>query len=160
MQLKLLLLPLLILTLSACGFSPVYSTKNVSTELSQITVRPIPERTGQLLRNNLLDRGFGTSSQSGALDLKVENLRVTEVDLGIAPDNTSTRRQLTVLGSLRLYEDDKTVLDRQIVARTSYNVLLSQYGTNVSRDNALSLAINDLARQIETHSLLAIKSRP
>lgn len=155
-----IILPLLLLCLSACGFTPVYGDKAVSTELSNITVRPIPERIGQILRNNLLDRGFGTSSQTNKIDLIVENLRYSEVDLGIASDNTSTRRQLTVMGTLQLTDKDTIIMSRSVVARTSYNVLLSQYGTNASRDSALNLALNDLARQIETHSLLTIKGRP
>lgn len=159
MRLKYVFLSFMIMCVAACGFTPVYDTQNVAGELSQVTVRPIPEREGQLLRNNLLDRGFGTLG-GGDIDLAMGTLDVSEIDLGISSDNTSTRRQITVTGQLRLMKKETVILDRLIVARTTYNVLLSQFGTNVSRDNALDLAINDMARQIETQTLLTLKAQP
>lgn len=160
MPLNILLITIL-LALTACGFSPVYDSGGIraNTELSQVIVKPLPERSGQILRNNLLDRGFGHAQGRGSYTLNVLNFNITEIDLGIAPDDTSTRRQLTASGILRLRDSNNTIMiDRRIVARTSYNVLISQFGTNVSRDSALENALNDMARQIETHSLLAIKT--
>ena len=52
--------------------------------------------------------------------------------------------------------DDKgeALLKRSLSAVTSYNILDSQFTTRVAEDAARRQALDDLARQIETHLLL------
>ena len=54
---------LVLLTLGACGFQPVYGTRSpgnanssVTADLSAIKISPIANRAGQLLRNSLQDK--------------------------------------------------------------------------------------------------------
>ena len=43
------------LGLSACGFTPLYATPGVSTQLTAVQVVTPPGRTGQLIREHLDD---------------------------------------------------------------------------------------------------------
>ena len=150
------LVTLALLTITACGFTPMYASKTTNVQMEQVNVHPIPEREGQELRNALLDRGFGDSDTAGGLELTIPGVALSEIDLGIAEDNTATRRQLTMSVGLKLSRDGKEILARTLVARTTYNVLVSQYTTLVSQDAARRMVIEDLARQIETQIVLAM----
>lgn len=154
-----ILVVLVFLTLAACGFKPVYapSTFDASTpsvSLSQVSVTPLPERLGQRIRNTLLDRGF--SDDGGAYALRIDNLNSAEFDMGVSPDNTATRRMVTVSGALVLIRDGQEILRRPIVARATYNVLVSQYATIVAGDSAQRQIVDDLAHQIETQTMLIL----
>ena len=92
--------------------------------------------------------------------LTIINLLPTEIDLGISSDNTATRRQLTLQGSLVVTKNGQKIADRALVARAPYNVLISQYATIVARENAERQAVNDLARQIETQIAVLLKDMP
>lgn len=155
----------LLLFLCGCGYEPLYAPQASSTgtsgtsvqqQFSSIYVMPLAERTGQLLRNDLLDRGF-TNNETASMALTINNLLAAEVDLGLASDNTATRRQLTLQGRMILTKNGVTIADRDIVTRTTYNVLVSQYGTIVSRDSAIRQAVEDFARQVETHAALLLR---
>lgn len=124
------------------------------SDLSNITLATMPDRTGQLLRNTLLDRGFGDADRAGDTKLVFNELSETEIDLGIAPDNTATRRQVTITGVLVITRKGEIILERKLTSRATYNVLVSQYGTIVSKENAQKQAIDDLARQIEIQTTL------
>ncbi len=145
--------------LAACGFSPMYGTSSEEATASRaaIAVEPIGERSGQSLRNILLDRGFGDVPVKDGMKLYVEPLVLTEFDLGLAPDNTATRRQLSVASGMTLKNGDTVLTTRKLTANSTYNVLVSQYGTIVSRQNAEKQVIEELARQIEMHTTLYLK---
>lgn len=153
---KLWLLPLVAL-LAACGFEPMYASKTTDVQMGQVNVHPIPEREGQQLRNALLDRGFGDAGAPGGYELTIPTIAVSEIDLGIAEDDTATRRQLTMSVGITLSRDGKQLLARTLTGRTTYNVLISQYTTIVSQDAARRIVIEDLARQIETQIVLTLR---
>lgn len=153
----------MMLFLAACGYTPVYAPApsadggktSPQAEFAAIYVVPMPDRIGQQLRNELLDKGF--SADETGTDLVLAEMVATEFDLGLAPDNTATRRQLTLTGRMLMTRDGEALIDRTIVARTTYNVLISQYGTTVSRDSAERQVIGDLVRQIETQVALTAR---
>lgn len=156
-----LLVALIMLTVSACGFSPMYSQKashsSMTSHLDQIYIQSIPDREGQYLRNALIDRFYRHGRPAvPSYDLAVAPLRETLTDLDITKSSDATR------GQLRL--DTKMVLSDKIsgaqlasydlVSITSYNILQSQFTTRVAEDNARMSALDDLARQIETRLAL------
>lgn len=145
----------MLLTLVSCGFQPVYSPVRTEAGLSggsflnQVYIEPLSERSGQILRNMLLDRGFADDPVPNGAKLSLY-LSESLANLGVAPDSTATRNQLTITASLVMTRDNQTVLSRTLVSRATYNVLLSQYTTIVSENAAREEALSDLARQIET----------
>ena len=86
--------------LSACGFTPLYAPSGggagpASEGLAEITVDLIPERPGQLLRQALQARFYGSgSSRPRLMELKA-SFALSSDSIAIQPDNSSTRARVT-----------------------------------------------------------------
>ena len=127
---------ILLLCLSACGFEPLYATRDgrsAAGDLAEIRINAIPDRVGQQLRNELLDRltpRGPAPRQLYALDIKVSESR-SELDL--RRDTTSTFAKLDLTADFRLIEiaTGKVVLSGQSKFASSYN-LLRQTFANIS----------------------------
>lgn len=148
-----------LLILAGCGFKPMYAPNTFesgtgNTSLSQVFVTPMPDRLGQRIRNTLLDRGF--NDDIGAYVVRIDDLTSNEFDMGVSPDNTATRRMTTVSGSLVLTKDGVEIFRRPLIARATYNVLVSQYATIVASDSAQRQIVDDIAQQVETQTVLAL----
>ncbi len=154
----------LILTLSACGFTPVHAPSNgamhnstqtrtlSNTSLSQIDIAIIPNRSGQYLRNQLIDNFYRNGTPTNApYTLRVNPIQEQISDFDITIDSDATRRQLKLKTSFSLIDNKtkKPALTRAITATTSNNVLISEFSTLVAEQNARDAALKDLARQIE-----------
>lgn len=163
---KFLLSALVLLTLAACGFSPMYGSgvgsQGVSATqgLDHVEIAVIPDQSGVFIRNVLTDHFYQDGYPSSPTHkLIVENLREREYNLDITRDSEATRKQLRVTASIIL-QDNATgaaVLRRDLTATTSYNVLGSQFTTRVSENDAREAALGDLARQIEAQVALYFK---
>lgn len=89
------LLALPLLGLAACGFEPLYARRGAGSaaampEMAQIAIPPIPDRAGQMLRNELRDRLTPTGlpgTPRWRLDV---SLNETTTDLVILRDATAT----------------------------------------------------------------------
>lgn len=147
-----------LLLLSGCGFTPVYGTQanqgntSVSSELSQIYIANIPDRIGQMLRNNLIDRFYRDSRPpSAGYTLEINDLREQNIGLDITKTSDSTRAQMRLDGTLVLKKNGSTeiLLTRNIRAITSYNILGSEFATRVTQNDARENAIASFAEQIE-----------
>lgn len=155
---KTLLGSLLITMLAACGFSPLHGNGGaedtaVKHLLARTEIEIIPNREGVSLRNNLIDRFYIYGQpQTPVYRLRITPLRQTLTDLDITKTSDATRGQLRLNTSVTLIRtaDNSEVLNRDIVAITSYNILASEFANRVSEQSAREDAINDLARQIET----------
>lgn len=164
---KFLLSTVLVLTLAACGFTPMYGKSGAGTTglaategLDQVKIELIPDQSGVYLRNILIDNFYrGGYPSSPTYELKVTEIIEEIRDLDITVDSEATRKQITLNTEMELVDTatGKTVLSRSLSALTSYNVLGSQFTTRVSEDDAREAALADLARQIETQVALYFK---
>lgn len=146
------------LLLSACGFSPMYGTMSqnnnaaAESKLNTIDIDIIPNREGQFLRNELMDRFYRSGiPASPAYILKIKEINEAVSNFDITIESEATRRQLRLTTNMEL-TDSKTgeaVLKRSLQAITSHNVLESEFSTIVTEQSAREAALNDLARQIE-----------
>jgi len=160
---NIILLSLCSIIIVSCGFSPLYGQKpttnnaSVKSNLSQIEIGIIPNREGQFLRNELIDRFY----INGHPNTPLYTLKATPISEGVANidltiNSEATRRQLRLSTTMNLL-DQKTgakLLTRNLSAVTSYNVLESEYSTIVTEQSAREAALNDLARQIEQQIVL------
>lgn len=159
------LLPmLLILALSACGFSPMYGSmgSGISAKegLDKVEIDMIPDHEGVILRNTLIDNFYqGGYPSSPTHRLHVEKLATAESDLDITINSEATRKQIRITARFSLIDNatNKAALVRTIYSIASYNVLGSQFTTRVSENDARESALNDLARQIENQVALYFK---
>lgn len=148
-----------LLLLSSCGFSPMYGSHSpsASTEakasLQQIAIDNIPDRDGQILRNELIDRfNYANGGPSNPrYRLVFRNLASVVHELDITKDSESTRAQMKVLGHFDLIDlsNGQSVLSRDVSSISSYNILASEFATRVTEINARENAIKDVARQVE-----------
>lgn len=157
MRKSFLLLPVLLLT--ACGFQPMYGTHSASTQknesgqsLADIDIAMLPDREGQILHNELIDimQPRGPSADT-RYKLTFSDLRIAIRELDLTKSSEATRAQVSANVSIYL-TDLKTgerVLNRSLKSISSYNILPSEFATNVTEDNARDNALRDLARQIQ-----------
>ncbi len=144
------------LLLTACGFTPLYGTgpagTGVQEDLSVVRIGNIPDQEGQYLRNLLIDRFYTHGRPSDpAYYLEVSPIIERKTDLDITKSSDTTRAQLRLTTSIQLMRAGTTekLLERKLVAITSYNILGSEFATRVSETDARESAMEDLARQIE-----------
>jgi LPS-assembly lipoprotein len=150
--------------LAGCGFEPVYMSTASSRagpaqrELSAINVNLIPERPGQLLRQDLQER---LASDSGETALRYDlavSFSISGEGLGILPDTAATRIRLTgsaswtlrargpaqtvvTSGSARAM-DGFNVIDQQLFAADIDNEQVQRrLASTVADEIALQLAV-------------------
>lgn len=161
-----LLSALLLLSLAACGFTPMYGSSaggsgySAVAGLDQVEIALIPDQSGVFLRNILIDRFYQNGFPADpAYLLKIPEIVETERDLDITIESETTRKQIRLVIDMTLYDraTSKPVLTRNLVAVTSYNVLGSQFTTRVSEGDAREAALSDLARQVENQLALYFK---
>ncbi len=162
---KTFILTLSLLTLAACGFHPVYGVNKhtatgVEEHLAQVSIGNIPDREGVYLRNALIDL-FYRSGRPGNVEysLAVEPIAESTRDLDITVDADATRGQLRLSTQINLVENKtgKTLIQKNLQALASYNILASEFTNRVSEQNTRQNALDDLARQIENALTLYFK---
>lgn len=153
----------LMMVLTGCGFTPMYgqSAQKDKGALQNIEISLIPDQAGVELRNLLIDAFYKNGYPTHATyRLEVSTLRETVSDLDITTESEATRRQIRIAADMVLIDlssAQQTVLQRTVTATTSYNVLGSQFTTRVSENDAREAALHELARQIETQTVLYFK---
>jgi LPS-assembly lipoprotein len=152
-----------LLTLSACGWQPLYGKVNAgdgalggnaAPRLASVHILPIADRTGQNLYNALRDRMNPAGSPSNPqYDLVIHIQERTE-QLLILQDQTASRTNLTLTASFQLYQRGAAapVLQGSSRTTTSYDLLNDEFATIQStnearRRGALSLA-DDITNQL------------
>ena len=160
---------LFLLSLSACGFSPVYGTYsaknnvNVQTQLNQIEIATIADKSGIDLRNSLLDKLYaGIPAATPQYKLETKQQPEIIVDSGIARDATTTREQMTlkVIITLTEIETGETLINREFKAITNYNILASEYATLIARQDARKRGLSQIAEDIVTQFSLYFAGQP
>lgn len=153
----------LVLLLMGCGFTPMYGSKaeneqkSAVQKLSTVDIAVIPNANGVFLRNILIDQFYQNGyPQNPSYVLNINKIEEQKTDLDITIDSEATRKQIKLTTTMFLKDKntDVVVLTRSLSAITSYNVLDSQFTTRISEQDVREAALADLARQIETQTIL------
>lgn len=154
------LLAVCCLSLSGCGFKPLYGDHSVGAESavsSGVEIANIPDREGQRLRNLLIDRMYlkGRPADAPYL-LTVTPLKTSLTNLGIRKDATSTRAMLQVSATIKLTEraTNTVVLEREVRSVGGYNQLDNQFATLVSKQSVTDHMLEELSDSIVTELAL------
>ncbi|HEU0117805.1 MAG TPA: LPS assembly lipoprotein LptE [Alphaproteobacteria bacterium] len=138
---------------TACGFSPVYGdhahSAPVAAEMNSVAIDNISDRSGQMLRNDLIDRMYGKGRpQSPRYHLAVSLSSSVEA-LGIQADATSTRSMMNTTAEYTLNDaSGKPILKGTAHSVSSYNVLNDEYASLVSNQSASERTIHEVSEQI------------
>ena len=153
-----LLILMLSLALPGCGFKPMYGENTTSTapsvmdRMAAIDIRPIPDRLGQVVRNELVD-AITPGGTAGApiyeLALKVGEERE---DVGIRQNASATRANYRMSAKFELREiaSDKVVLTGTTWAETAFDIVQQDYPTVIAQQDAQKRLAVELAEEIRT----------
>lgn len=141
----------LLLGLAACGLQPVYSgggSGPVATALTDISVAPIPDRAGFLVRNALIQR-LGTPAETPHLRLEVE-LDDQITGFGIRGDNSVARERRTLRARYRVVAiaTGAVLLDATAGSDAGIDRVSSEYAVVAAETTALDRLSVEVARQI------------
>ncbi|MBV1901021.1 MAG: hypothetical protein KUG56_05045 [Kordiimonadaceae bacterium] len=147
-----------LMLLTACGFKPLYeaggSSAAMQAVLASVDVSPIDDRLGQIMRNRLIDRLNISGPQKYRLDVVLEQ---TAEGYGVRPDAATTQEQLTVVAIVRLVSltTDEVLFDERLRARSSFDIVLSDFATVMQREDTARRLALELAERI--HRRLALQ---
>lgn len=135
---------------SGCGFTPLHGERSnaSSAALAQFDIGIIADRTGQMLRNELLQRmdphAAPPTGRPYVLKIKLTESRA---DLGIRIDESATRANLTLTAIYIVTGQDPNALPvgGSVSAVMSHNVLTSDYATLAARADARRRGVVQLA---------------
>lgn len=156
------LVALLALTLTGCGFHPLYAVPGhakgqMQASFRAIYVEPVGERLGYALRNQMIDVIDGAALPAGAkyrlrlnIDLKNEAIGVQSQQVGNLKQTVITRYndQISVGYELSDMASGAILLKSTETGIAAYNVLSSPYATLVSQQDADKRATGDIADRI------------
>ncbi len=152
-----------VLSVTACGFRPLYAptpTSDGRNLLDQVWISTIQGSSGVILRNYLLDGFYRHGYPETARYTLTVTLGEYTRDVDIQKNDTTTRAQFVVLATYEIRDRaTESVIDTgQARAVAGYNILLSQYTTLVSQNDAKDRALKDLADKIQTRTALVLSS--
>lgn len=154
----------LCLGLAGCGYHALYGdgATGVSTDdLALVYVGGIPDRPGQQLRNNLVQRLNPSGQPSRPTYTLNVSLSIASTGVGLSRDNTTSRTSITTSATYTLLESDsgKALFTATSRATDAYDVLLSDYATLVSRDDAVNRALREVSDDIRTRLAVYFQDR-
>ena len=139
------------LAMSGCGFEPLYGQRSgaSSAALSAIDIQLIADRSGQMLRNELLQQ-MQPRGQTRTRYSLVVTLTESLSNLGIRKDEIATRANLTLSATFTITElgGAKRVFSGSARSVNSYNILTSDFATLSAREDARRRGVNQLALEI------------
>lgn len=141
--------------LSGCNFRPLYGQNSATggstfDELGTVQIVPLTDRTGQQLHNLLRNRLNPRGQPARPNYFLQVTLRESTRNLALRADETATRADLSLIADFTLRESgsDDIVLNGTSRSVNSYNILNSQYATQVSEQDARERGLREVAEEI------------
>jgi LPS-assembly lipoprotein len=152
------------IALGGCGFHPLYANHTRSgfdADLASIKVNTISDRQGQVLAITLRD---GLNPRGARVDTRYTlDVAVTSgiEDLGVRPDGTASRREVTMsakftLKDVKKPDDNAVVLQGTTHSVSSFDVLADNYATVVAQHSAEDRTVHDIGDDILTRLQLYV----
>jgi LPS-assembly lipoprotein len=153
---NLIVFALLLLT-TACGYDAVYgdqkgANRAVENQLNVVAIDNIPDRSGQYLRNLLMDRFYRTGEPAKPVYHLTVTITETRNDLGIAKDASVTRSQMILRTGFALTnaQTGQVLLQKNVTSLSGFSILDNQYATLVNEQDARNRNLQDAAERITT----------
>jgi LPS-assembly lipoprotein len=148
--------------LAGCGFKPVYGVHSAGKspsavqQFASIEIPVLPDRLGQQMRNMLIDALHPNGATGDYRYRLAIGIREAVVSLGLQQNSTSTRGQvrLTIKYSLIDTENSKVILSETLRTSTGYNILINQFSSVLSQDDAEAQGLQQIADDMTLHIAL------
>ena len=171
----------LLLILGGCGFEPLYVEKkhsnmwyyggdfdtSISQEMAQVSIEPISQRFGQVMRNELLDLLTPKGAPKQPKYRLYVNLSSKNVsDQALRSDITATRKMVKYRVRYYIVEGTEKVLSGDSIAYVSYDILANPYSTTMAQkkgdEDAAKIIANDIALRLGAyfHSTMTNRGNP
>lgn len=158
-----LFITMITLLSAGCGFQPLHGVHGERADLLQkVWIRELSGERGQDLRNKLIDRFYNEGYPETARYNLTIDIDSFSRNLDIKKDDTATRAQLILRANYRLIDrmdNDRVIHSATVRSVNSYNILDSQFTTQVTREDAEKRSIVGLADQIERRLILFLSQR-
>lgn len=147
---------LLVLAVAGCGFRPMYGTTGsggrVADEFSAIKVDPVANRTGQQLRNHLLDLLTPRGAPAKPLYVLKVTLREKKSEVAVKSTGLATRANVRVNAKFALFDitSGDLLTDGSAQAFSSYNLTDSEFSNLTAETDTLSRATLIIASDIRS----------
>jgi len=146
-------------TLAGCGFKPVYGVHSAGKspsavqQFAAIEIPVMPNRLGQEMRNMLIDSLHSHGADTDYRYRLDVGIAEAVVNLGLQQNSTSTRGQvrLTVKYALIDNSNGKVVLKETLRTSTGYNILINQFSSVLSQDDAETQGLQQIADDMTLH---------
>jgi LPS-assembly lipoprotein len=146
-------------SLGACGFEPLHGTRvgpEVTANLAAIRIEPISDRSGQILRNYLLDRltpRGGPARAEHVLRIRLDEPRQT---LALRRDDVISRVSYSATATFDLFDAaGRRVTGGSSNYSTDYEITNSEFATLMAsqsaRERVLELVSDDIRSQLAAH---------
>ncbi len=152
--------------LGACGFEPLYGRNDgagsANQRLAEVEIAHLPNRTGQTLRNLLIDRFHDSGKAAVAPYRLTVTLSATEQPLSVRKDATTARAQLVIRAPYTLVDTrtEQPLLSATSRAIAAYNILEQQYGNVAAVEHAYDRALTQIADEITARVAMALVNPP
>jgi LPS-assembly lipoprotein len=150
--------------LAGCGFSPLYGRGedgSVAEELAKVKVKHIPNRSGQVLRNYLIDmlapRG-GVATGGYVLEVQLNEPRLQ--DQGISRSESILQYSYSAKADYALRDSSGRIILKGVAANSStFTVSNSEYSNVAAQSNARDRVMEVMSSDIRTQIALFFKGR-
>lgn len=144
------------LSLSACGFQPMYhQAGGAQAAIGPVEVRTVEGRAGHVLKTEL-DRILAAENAAGGTPMLLDiTLREQVRRLGLRLDESSSRAELRLTANYVLYPERGQPLRGSIYSAVNYDVPLAAFGEIAAQDDARERAAETLATRFRSE--LAIR---
>jgi LPS-assembly lipoprotein len=148
--------------LTGCGFQPLYGVHSASpgapaeAKFAAVRVDTIPDRAGQQLRNELLDRLNPRGVPAQPLYHLTVQLAVRKQNLGIQANDTSTIGRVDVQAAFTLLDvgTEKPVHQGSSRSITTFQVVQSNFANIQAENDAQARALREISDDIRVQLAL------
>ena len=150
--------------LVGCGYQPLYGDRAnavTSEDLALIYIAPVPDRNGQQLRNFLLEELNASGQPSRPIYTLTIGLNVVSTGVSLSRDSTTSRTSITATAKYSLTEtgSGKSLFSSTSRGTDAYDILISDYGTLVSQDDAIKRALREVSSDMRTQVAVYFRGR-
>lgn len=145
-----------------CGFKPMYakssdSETGLEADLSRIRVGQVPNRIGQQLRNNLIQK-ISPRGEAAGFDYELLiDLGENFSSLGYRKDTYATVGNMVMSAYVTLRRDGVTVMSKAVSSTVYFDYVGPRYASIAMERDAEERAISQLADEIRNHAAVAIQ---
>ncbi len=133
----------------------------VAAELNNIYIANIPDRNGQMLRNDLIDRMYQKGRPRKPIYTLEATIVASEADLGIQANATTLRTALDMKVNYSLVDaNEKELFHATAHSVASFDKLDEQYATLASRADAYERTLTECSEQIVNRLSLYFSEGP